>query len=263
MDQGTWPPSDDQGGSPQGPPPPGFAPPESAPPGFAPPDSAPPGPPPGSAPPWPAPAPPPVGLTRYRRPWAAILVAVLVAAGIATFTAVNSGSHGTTESVRVITPAPPVAGGLSEDVSAESQPAFQSQVASVKHKLASLYHVTSGAVALYIGQLPGVPGRAGFVGILYAGFNVPENDNTSGEINAALKGAAGHLADQASAPAGAGGPGDTAYACETGSVSQIPVSVCGWATDRTLALLIYYGSDPQAKKLNAFMRKMRPDLIRT
>lgn len=195
--------------------------------------------------------------------WLAIGVAILVAAVAVAYGLVRGLGGGTgTENVSVITPPPLAAGGLHEDLALANQTAFRRQVAALRHKYANTVHMSSSAIAAYTGKQPGVAGRAGSAFVLYAGFNLPEHRNTAGDIRSALAGAAGTLTDVVSVPVG-GGPGDTAYACETGAIPQTPVSVCGWATDRTLGLLIYYGSDPHARKLIALMRKMRPQLIRT
>lgn len=229
MDQSTWPAGDDHSGSPPSP--------VAA-----------------------APARPPRPVSRRL----AIVIAVLVAAGAVAYGLVASlgGPSGSTENVRVIIPPPLVVGGLREDLALQNQAAFQHQVAVLRHQYAKTVHMSSSAIAAYTGQPPGAAGRAGSAFVLYAGFNLPEHRNTAGDIKSALAGAAGTLTDVVSIRL-PDGPGDTAYECETGAIPQTLLSVCGWATDRTLGLLIYYGSDPHATKLIALMRKMRPQLIRT
>jgi hypothetical protein len=65
-----------------------------------------------------------------------------------------------------------------------------------------------------------------------------------------------------------GGVGDTSFECVTGNGAEVgvpeQVTACGWATGRTLALLMRDGPDPDpgAKTLSALMLKMWPDLVR-
>lgn len=220
------------------------------------------------SPPWPVVA-PSAGAGGYRTSRLMIVIVALCAAMIgaavvALVAATNHRSGGTaasTESVRVITPAPVAAGFLIQDYAVETQPGYQRQMSTLRHGFASLYGLTSSAIALYSGQLPGVLGPASYVTIFYLGFNTPKIENTSRAITAVMRSEAHAMTNVVRVPIG-GGPGDTAYACLTGIDVQGPVSACGWATDRTVGVMFFIGSDPQAKKLIALMRKMRPDLVR-
>lgn len=193
----------------------------------------------------------------YRtRPMVIVIVSLCAAmAGAAVVALVAVGRHGSsakavsTEKVRVITPAPVVAGGLSQDYVVETQAGYQRQVSALRHKFSTLVGLTSSAIAIYTGQLPGILGPASYVTIYYLGFNTLNIGSTSRAVKSLLRNEALalHLINVTRVPIG-GGPGDTAYGCETGIAKGRVVSVCSWATDRTFAVLASAGSDPHAKK---------------
>src|SRR5215469_3879276 len=193
----------------------------------------------------------------------AIVGAVLIISVVLIFYVFSKPA--TTENVRVITPPPAAAGGLHQDLAVENKASWKAGVASLRSRYASFFHLSpqGSAIALYTNSPGGVADPAAYAYVLYMGFNVPGHDDTAPSIGAAIRGFASHITG-ASTVAVNGGPGDTAYSCVTGSDPNGPATACGWATDRTIGVLLRIGggTDPQARALIALMQKMRPDLVR-
>jgi hypothetical protein len=175
---------------------------------------------------------------------------------------------GSTRQVRLISPAPQIAGGLAQDKAIESEPGYQDRVDGVREFYASTFHLPSDGseVAIYLGQLGDGPVNNSDL-VIYLGFNLQERDNTSTTIHGALKGLGAKLIDSIDVPVG-GGPGDTSYECVIGSGSAGigttgQLTACGWATDRTLAIFLRVAPDPHARELISVMKRMRPDLVRS
>jgi hypothetical protein len=175
------------------------------------------------------------------------------------------GRAGTTKSFELVSPPPATVAGFVQDVTAESQPGFKSGVANFRRLYASRLHLapSDGIIALYQGNFAGPNAPATVV--VYVGFKVPETDDTSNSVSAALRGFGSRLTNVTTLPV-SGGVGDTSFECVTadgGAVTGVPgqLSTCGWATDRTLGFLIHDGPDPGAKTLSALMHKMWPALV--
>lgn len=202
------------------------------------------------------------------------LIVALVVCGFAGVTAwalvlthAAAANQASTLDVRLITPAPQMAGGLSQDKAIEGEPGYGARVAGVRQFYANTFHLRPAGsdVAIYLGQL-GTAAVNNSDLIIYLGFNLPEHDNTADTIHGALKGLGAELINATDVEVG-GGPGDTSYDCVIGSGSagigtSGQLTACGWATDHTLAVFLRVAPDPQAKALISVMKKMRPDLIR-
>jgi hypothetical protein len=206
------------------------------------------------------------------RSWRWLVVGV-VACGVAavaawaTLQSRGDANQPSTRAVRLITPAPQIAGGFSQDRAIEGEPGYGARVAGVRQFYANTFHLPPAGsdVAIYLGQLgTGVINNSDL--IIYLGFNLPEQDNTSDAIHGALKGLGAQLINAINVQVG-GGPGDTSYDCVVGSGSagigtSGQLTACGWATDRTLAVFLRVAPDPEARQLISVMKRMRPDLIR-
>jgi hypothetical protein len=173
---------------------------------------------------------------------------------------------GTTKSFVLVSPPPPAVAGLVQNVAAESLPAFEARAAKLKQHYAETLGLNPAGVviALYQGQAPNVPVIDSLV--IYMGFKVPGTNNTARRLKGAIKELGSHLRYPAIGPI-SGGVGDTNFECVTGDgtdATGVPgqVTTCGWATDRTLGILIREGPDPGANKLSALMLKMWPKLVR-
>lgn len=207
------------------------------------------------------------------RHWRSLIAGVLACGVVASvaWAASQAGTDtkvGSTRDLRLITPAPQVAGGLAQDRAIETEPGYQDRVEGVREFYASTFHLPPAGsdVAIYLGQMGDGPVNNSDL-VIYLGFNVREHDNTRGMIQGALKGLGAQLINSMDVRVRGGGPGDTSYDCVIGLGSAGigttgQFTACGWATDRTLAIFLRVAPDPQAKTLISVMKKMRPDLLR-
>ena len=60
----------------------------------------------------------------------------------------------------------------------------------------------------------------------------------------------------------AGLRGDMSGQCVTAESGSGPISLCGWASDKTLALFLSMNPDITNAQLGALMKKMEPRLVR-
>jgi hypothetical protein len=230
---------------------------------------------PAEAPSWPIPAggfataPPPVPRPVSRlRHWAILggaaggVVALVV--GVAVIRQLLNKA-GTTKNFVLVSPPPQAVPGLVQDSTAESQPGYKARVTHIQQLYSRKFGLppSGGVIAVYQASGSALPTIDNVV--IYLGFRMQENDNTSASIKSAIRGFAARLINATTVPVD-GGFGDTSFECATGNgfaATQIPgpVTVCGWATDRTVAFLLREGPDPGAKKLSTLMVKIWPKLV--
>jgi hypothetical protein len=172
---------------------------------------------------------------------------------------------GTTKNFVLVSPAPASVAGFDQDVAAESLPGFKTAMASFQRLYGANAHLAGSVIAIYQGQAtdPNLSAVSNIV--VYLGFKLRGNADTTDLIDGAVRGYARHLTHPTRVPVG-GGVGDTKFACVTGDGKGVPgepgqLTACIWATDRTLGALIRQGPDPGAKKLSALMVKMWPKLV--
>ena len=138
-------------------------------------------------------------------------------------------------------------------------------MASLRRLYAGKAHVVGSVIAIYQGQAADPNLSAVNNIVVYLGFKLRGNADTTGLLEGAVRGYSRHLTHPTPVPV-SGGVGDTNFACVTGSAAGIQgvptqFTACFWATDRTLGVLVRQGPDPGAKKLSALMLKMWPELV--
>jgi len=188
--------------------------------------------------------------------WGAAAITILV--GVLVFAFVKHESS--TANVRAIVPAPAAAGGLNQDYADERSSQFQAAISALRQ------HFPAGvqsdfAAAIYTNAPAGSPARSASFVLVYFGFNASSGGDPAATVKSALSGIGSQLSHVTLVQEG-GGAGDTRFACETGSVLQRTVIICGWGTDHTVGLLIPQAPGADPGKLVALMKKMEPDLVR-
>ncbi|HEV2451236.1 MAG TPA: hypothetical protein VGS62_04855 [Streptosporangiaceae bacterium] len=187
--------------------------------------------------------------------WPAAAIAIL--AGVLVYALIRHLNS--TSGVRVIVPPPAAAGGLHQDYADEGSQ-FQAAVSSLRrHMGASLAGGTLTA-AIYSNAPAGSPVQSASSVLVYLGFNAPSANDPASSVKLALSAIGSYLSHAATVQEG-GGPGDTRFACETGSTAR-PVVVCAWATDRTVGFLIPQTPGAKPGELAALTKKMEQDLVR-
>jgi hypothetical protein len=192
--------------------------------------------------------------------------AIAILAGVLVFALIKHLNS--TESVRVILPAPAAAGGLNQDYADERGSQFQSVVSALDQSFRAATHGGKFGAAIYTNAPAVGSARGATVALVYIGINAPsadENGPSKADPASAVKSvlsAIGRRLTHASLVQEGGGQGDTRYACETGNSTSSSIVICAWSTDRTVGLLI-----PQApvnlEPLAALMKKMEPGLVRS
>ena len=197
---------------------------------------------------------------------------ILIGAGVAAVVAIvlvvvlvmAVGRAVSTVNTRVITPAPTAVAGLTRDHAAESNPQFQAAMAHFRSQYSAVLHhqVTSYAVGIYTNVPPGSSGSASSIALLYMGFNATSLTlDPASAIKSAI-GGVGQTAAISSTISVTGLPGDTSAECVSGTAGGRPLAVCGWATDKTLALFVSLNPNTTVSQLASLMKKMRPGLVR-
>jgi hypothetical protein len=188
--------------------------------------------------------------------WAAAAIAIL--AGVLTFAFIRH--QNSTADVRVIVPAPAVAGGLHQDYADEGSSQFQAGLSALRQRFPAAVRGRIAA-AIYTNAPAGTPARSASFVLVYLGVNATSADDPAAAVKSALSGIGSYLSHVTVLQEG-GGAGDTRFACETGISAQRPVVVCGWGTDRTVGLLVPQTPGAGPGKLAALMKQMEPDLVR-
>ena len=192
---------------------------------------------------------------------AAAGAAIAILAGILIYALI---SHlNSTDSVRVIVPAPAAAGGLHQDYADEGGQ-FQGAVSGLRRHFGKSIAGGSVAAAIYTNAPAGRPARTASFVLVYLGFNAGSNGPSPGgpaeAVKSALSGISSFLSHASTTQEG-GGAGDTRFACVTGTTVRTVV-VCAWGTDRTVGLLIPQVPGVTVGRMAALMKKMEPDLVR-
>jgi len=221
--------------------------------------------------------PPPAWLVRRpvrktSRKFAVIaLVGMLLAAVALGFTAVNlalkgfaAGSAGsrTGSAGQLVWPAPATAGGLPLHSPVVNNQGTRRAIAQFRQRFAALL---GGSTATYPAALYNEPGRVDLVTggpawVMYAGFN--EHVGPTGtlaavnRLMASLAGPSARLRPWAVPTGPAGGIAK----CSVAIIGLTQMSVCGWATEKTVGAVMSPTRDTTVSELAVLLGKMRPDL---
>jgi hypothetical protein len=194
---------------------------------------------------WPIPAggfattaptvPRPVSRLKYRAVVGSVVggVVVLVVGVTAVHQFLNKA--GTTKNFALVSPPPQALSGLSQDVQAESRPAYKAGVAKIRRHYSNEFGLptTGSVIAVYQEQIVAAGSPLYENLVIYMGFQIPEHNDPARSLKLAMRKFSAPLINAAAAPV-SGGVGDTSFDCVT---------------------------DRGAKKLNALMLKMWPKLV--
>lgn len=206
----------------------------------------------------PPPLPPAARPGRKAAPIAMAGAAIAILAGVLMFAVIKHANS--TSSVRVIIPAPAAAGGLNRDYADEQNSEFQTALSALHQRFVAAAHGGTFGAAIYTNAAAGSSATNASLVVIYLGFNAPSNGDPAGALKSALSGVGARLTQARMLQEG-GGRGDTQFACETGNSLGRRVVVCGWATDRTVGLVVpQTPTDPTT--LAAVVKEMEPNLVR-
>jgi len=186
--------------------------------------------------------------------WAGAAIAIL--AGVLVYALIRHLNS--TSGVRVIVPPPASAGGLHQDYADESSQ-FRAAISSLRQRLGTSLAGGTLTGAIYTNAPAGSPAQSASSVLVYLGFNAPSANDPATSLKSVLSGI-GRFLSHATTVQESGGPGDTRFACETGTSTR-PVVVCAWATDRTVGFLIPQTPGARPGELAALTKKMEQDLV--